>query len=192
MTYQTPFSKTLELGTSKFKDPLLVQKRFLSDMAGLYADSTAEQALVSENPLIYEVSLAHDGGSNEGELGYSTTLIYPGKVGSEYFMTKGHYHAKGDRAELYYCLEGEGYLLMQTPEGKVNAQKMTAGVGAYVPPYWGHRTINTGNKTFIFLAVYPADAGYDYGSIIEKGFAEIMVEKDGKASLTPNPKALKD
>ncbi|MCA9836324.1 MAG: cupin domain-containing protein [Trueperaceae bacterium] len=188
MTYKAPFTKWLELDSGKFKDPALIQTRHLSDLKGLFSDSEAETSLLKDNPLIYEVYLAYDGDFQEGQLGYSTTLIYPGKVGNEYFFTKGHYHAKGDRAELYYCIKGEGYLLMQTPEGEVNAQHMTAGAGAYVPPYWGHRTVNTGKDVFVFLAVYPADAGYDYGSIAEKGFASILVENNGKTELVENPK----
>lgn len=188
MTYHSPFTKWLELDSGRVKDPARIQQRYLSDLQGLFSDSEAETALLKSNPLIYEVYLAYDGQAEEGQLGYSSTLIYPGKVGDEYFFTKGHYHAKGNRAELYYCLKGEGYLLMQTPEGKLNAQHMTAGAGTYVPPYWGHRSVNTGTDTFVFLAVYPADAGYDYGSIAEKGFAALLLEKAGKASLVANPR----
>ena len=61
----------------------------------------------------------------------------------------------------------------------------------YVPPYHAHRTINTGNEPFIFLAVYPSDAGHDYGSIAEKGFSKIVVEKDGKVEVMYNPKWLR-
>jgi glucose-6-phosphate isomerase len=106
-------------------------------------------------------------------------IIYPGKVGDEYFMTKGHYHALRDRAELYYGLKGEGYLLLQTPEGEINIQHMTAGAAAYVPPYWAHRTINIGKENFVFLAVYPADAGYDYMTVTQRGSASIVVERNG-------------
>ncbi|MCZ7539826.1 MAG: hypothetical protein M5U29_07950 [Anaerolineae bacterium] len=112
----------------------------------------------------------------------------PGKVGDEYFMTKGHYHARGECAELYYGLLGEGYLLLQTPEGEVSLQRIVPGAAAYVPPYWGHRTINTGTRNFVFLAVYPADAGYDYKTIAERGFASILVERDSAPTLVPNPR----
>jgi glucose-6-phosphate isomerase len=81
---------------------------------------------------------------------------------------------------------GEGYLILQTPQGRVEVLKMTPGVAAYVPPYWGHRTINVGGENFAFLACYPADAGYDYASIAEKGFAQIVVERDGKPALAAN------
>lgn len=151
-------------------------------------DSAAEAALMAENPVIYEVHEATDNPMVVGQLRYSTTIIRPGKVGDEYFFTKGHYHALTDRAELYFGLLGEGYLLLQTSEGEVNTQLITPGAAAYVPPYWGHRTINTGKENFVFLACYPADAGYDYAAIAEKGFASIMVERDGKPLLVPNPK----
>jgi glucose-6-phosphate isomerase len=141
-----------------------------------------------KNPLVYEVHEATNNPAAPGQLRYSTTIIHPGKVGDEYFFTKGHYHALGDRAELYFGLLGEGCLLLQTPEGVVNAQHMTPGVAAYVPPYWGHRTINVGEANFVFLACYPADAGYDYATIAEKGFAQILVERDGKPQLVANPK----
>ena len=188
MNYMTPFSRTLELSSGKFQDPDLTQVRKLSDLKGLFTDQAAEAALMSANPVLYEVSLAYNAPAISGELGYSTTIIYPGKVGGEYFMTKGHYHAKGECAELYYCLQGEGYLLMQTRKGDVKATHMTPGVAAYVPPFWGHRTMNIGQDNFIFLASYPAEAGYDYATIVEKGFASIIVEQNGKAEIVKNPR----
>ena len=183
-----PFSRTVNLRDGTIIDPVAVTKRTLADLKGLFADTAAEDALLAQNPLIYEVYEATENPAVVGQLRYSTTVIYPGKVGDEYFMTKGHYHALGDRTELYYGLLGEGYLLLQSPDGEVNVQHMTPGVAAYVPPYWGHRTINIGTENFAFLAVYPADAGYDYETIAERGFASIVVERDGQPQLIPNPR----
>lgn len=188
MTYMTPFSRMLELKSGTFTDPDHIQTRRLSDLKGLFSDPKAEAKLLEDNPVLYEVYLAFDAPPVHGHLGYSTTVIYPGKVGDEYFMTKGHYHAKGECGELYTCLHGEGYLLMQTREGEVKAIHMTPGVAAYVPPYWAHRTMNTGKDNFVFYACYPAEAGYDYGTIAEKGFASIVLEKNGKAEVVANPK----
>lgn len=187
MNYMTPFSRRLEFTTGKFDKTDLVQTRRLSDLKGLFADQEAEAAMMAGNPVLYEVFLAFDAPPEHGQLGYSTTVIYPGKVGDEYFMTKGHYHSKGECAELYTCLQGEGYLLMQTREGEVKAIHMTPGVAAYVPPYWGHRTMNVGGENFVFYACYPAEAGYDYGTIAEKGFASIIVERNGRAEVVANP-----
>ncbi|MEW6579937.1 MAG: glucose-6-phosphate isomerase family protein [Chloroflexota bacterium] len=187
-TYMTPFTHLVNLHDGTIPAALLVQQRRLSDMRGLYADPAAEYALMGANPLIYEVYEAAQNPKEAGHLLYSTTIIRPGKVGAEYFMTKGHYHAKEECAELYYGLLGEGYLLLQTPEGEVSLQRIVPGAAAYVPPYWGHRTINTGTENFVFLAVYPAEAGYDYKTIAERGFASILVERDGVPTPIPNPR----
>lgn len=163
------------------------QQRRLSDMRGFYADPAAEQALAASNPMIYEVYYAYVPEQVPGELGICTTTIYPGKVGDEYFMTKGHFHGKVDRAELYFGLSGSGMLVMETPDGQTNAQPMVKGTSAYVPPYWAHRTVNVGSEPFVFLACFPADAGYDYGTIAERGFGIIVVERDGAPQVIPNP-----
>ena len=43
----------------------------------------------------------------------------PGKVGDEYFMTRGHIHKQADRPEIYYGQKGSGLMLMESPEGEV-------------------------------------------------------------------------
>lgn len=186
--YMPSFISQIDLANGAIPDAKIVTTRRLSDMRGLYADPAAEAALAAENPLIYEVFYGWQAPELEGQLGYCTTIIRPGKVGDEYFMTKGHYHAKGSAAEVYYGLSGEGVLILQTREGKVETQRMVAGTVAYVPPYWGHRTMNVGRENFVFLSVFPADAGYDYGTIEREGFAQIVVEREGKPTLIPNPR----
>jgi glucose-6-phosphate isomerase len=188
MIYMPPFTKMVDLATGVIEAPTIVQERRLSDMRGLYADPAAEAALADANPLIYRVYEATTNPETAGQLRYSTTVIEPGTVGDEYFMTKGHYHAKGECAELYFGLSGEGILILQTPEGVVNVQPMVAGAASYVPPFWGHRTINTGSVPFVFFACYPAEAGYNYGAIAESGFGSIVVARAGKPDIIPNPR----
>jgi glucose-6-phosphate isomerase, archaeal len=186
--YMPPFTTMINLANGVIPKAVLVQKRYLHDLEGLFADSAAEDALMHKNPLLYEVHEATENPTEEGQLRYSTTTIYPGKVGDEYFFTKGHFHAIGNRAELYMGLAGEGYLLLMTPEGEINVQHMTPGAMSYVPPFWAHRTINVGKENFVFFACYPSDAGYDYASIADKGFSQIVVERDSKPTLVSNPK----
>lgn len=186
--YMLPFTRTVNLQTGAILDARTVAQRFLSDLEGVFADPSAEAALLEQNPLIYEVYEATENPELTGHLLYSTTVIHPGKVGSEYFMTRGHYHALEDRAELYFGLLGEGCLLLQNREGMVNLQPVSPGTAAYVPPCWAHRTINTGAESFVFLAVYPAEAGHNYAAIAEQGFASILVERDGRPQLVPNPR----
>ncbi|MBZ0302488.1 MAG: glucose-6-phosphate isomerase [Anaerolineae bacterium] len=189
--YMMPFTRMVHLSDGTIPDAPLIQTRRLSDLSGCFADSDAENALSAANPIIYEVYEATQNPEVVGHLRYSTTVIRPGKVGDEYHMTRGHYHALGDRCELYYGLMGEGYLLLQTPEGEINAQRLTPGAMAYTPPYWGHRSVNTGKDNLVLLAVYPADAGYDYRTIADQGFAALVVERDGKPEIVPNPRFVK-
>ena len=94
--------------------------RHVSNMAGQFADQDAAQALAAgENPLLYEF-YGLDLPEESGVLQFGTTKLYPGKVGDEYFMTKGHFHTILDTSEVYYCLSGQGGMLMETPEGEVD------------------------------------------------------------------------
>jgi glucose-6-phosphate isomerase len=187
MNYLQPLTRRVDLTDGTIPNAHSVVRRHLSDMEGLYADPDAEAELRKDDPLVYEVFEATDLPKEDGHLLFSTTILRPGRVGHEYFMTKGHFHARSDRAELYYGVSGRGILLLMTPEGEVDAQEMVPGAASYVPPHWGHRTVNTGDENFVFLAVYPADAGYDYGTIADRGFAEIVVAGAEGPELAPNP-----
>ena len=151
MEYFEPLTRFVNLQDGTIPGAHAVQSRRLNDLSGLFSDEAAEGELLKTNPLLYEVFDAAAIPKDDGQLLFSTTVLRPGTVGNEYFMTKGHYHARADRAELYYGLSGQGLLLMQTPEGRIDAQPMRAGAACYVPPYWGHRSINTGATNLVFL-----------------------------------------
>lgn len=162
--------------------------RFLSNMKGMYADDKAfEEMLAKDNEKVYEF-YELDMPDNAGDLLFGTSITYPGKVGNEYFMTKGHFHSVLDTAEVYFCLAGKGYMLMEDPEGNWDAQELTPGKAVYVPKRWAHRSINVGNEPFITFFSFRADAGHDYGTIETKGFRKLIVEKDGKPAIIDNPK----
>jgi len=183
-----PFVTTLSLPDRAIVPFGRKVERRLSDMRGMYQDTARTDVILAhDDPLIYEVYTV-DIPENEGQLLYCLTVLYPGRVGDEYYMTKGHFHVAMDTAEIYLGLEGEGYLLMQTKGGDAQALKMERGTIAYVPPDWAHRTVNTGEAPFAFFAVWPAHAGHDYGAIEETGFLELVVERDGRPVLVPNPR----
>jgi glucose-6-phosphate isomerase len=60
----------------------------------------------------------------------------------------------------------------------------------YVPGYTAHRTINTGAIPLVYLGVYPAQAGHDYGSIAHKNFDNVVLEIDGQPVLMDRREAL--
>jgi glucose-6-phosphate isomerase len=79
-------------------------------------------------------------------------------------------------------------MLTQDSDGNAQWIEMRPMKMVYVPPYHAHRSVNTGKKPLIFLAIYPSDAGHDYGSIASKGFSKLVIERDGNAEVVDNPR----
>jgi glucose-6-phosphate isomerase len=175
VTLLEPFALSLGLVSGDLEPHTTLVERQLSSLRGAYADEAAFEALVDAgDPLVYEVR-QYDVPEEVGQLICCTTVIHPGTVGDEYFMTKGHFHARRDTGEVYLGLGGTGYLLLLTEDGRRAEVPMARGTLAYVPPYWAHRTVNTGREPFVFLAVYPGNAGHDYGTIETTGFPQRVV-----------------
>ncbi|HCC33694.1 MAG TPA: glucose-6-phosphate isomerase [Clostridiales bacterium] len=178
-----PFAVNIDLNTGHIGPPARALTRRLSDLRGLFCDEAAYSALTAAgDPVVYEVYEVRVP-EEDGHLLSCTTIIHPGQVGREYFFTKGHYHLSEPRAEIYTCLRGEGYLLLGNREGESRSIVMIPGVSAYIPPYWAHRTLNTGSHPFIFHGVWPGDSGHDYGSIEQAGFPLRVFEERGRPAV---------
>lgn len=164
-------------------------QRYLKDLKSVFADQDAAEAMLTEgNPLVYEFYELNDIPEKSGDLRFGTTIIYPGKVGNEYFLTKGHFHTILDVAEVYYCLSGEGAMLMETPEGESTMRFLKPGDSLYVPGRHAHRSVNTGSVPLVMFFVFRSDAGHNYGAIEEKGYRKLLVDADGVPTLIDNPK----
>ena len=111
---------------------------------------------------------------------FSISKLYPGVVGEECFMTKGHYHEAAETGEIYWCLKGVGLMLMMLPDRTCRWDEFVPGRMVYAPPYWAHRSINTGDEALISLCVYPGDAGHNYRDIKEEGFPKRVFRRAGK------------
>ncbi len=184
--FATPFSMFFSL-TDGHCDHQGSVKRHLSQMAGMYVDGKAHDALLmQEDALVYEFYQLNSP-SVPSALLFGTSIVYPGKVGSEYFMTKGHFHAVIDTPEIYYCLRGKGYLVMQTREGKSLIEFLKPGVAVYVPGHFAHRSVNTGQRPLVTFFTYPANAGHDYETIERTGFRKLIVEKNMIPTVIDNP-----
>ena len=157
--------------------------RTLGDLRGIFADVDAFSRM-PQNILAYEVSsfLPEQEGT-PGGLYFGITYLHPGKVGNEYFMTKGHFHANIDRAEFYWGLEGEGMLILMDQLRRVWVERVFPGSLHYIPGGMAHRMANTGNTLFSFAACWPSDAGHNYREIADHGFAARLLEVDGKPQL---------
>lgn len=164
-------------------------RRTLSSMQGQYADQQAYETMLGrEDTLLYEVYEVKRP-EVAGELLCGLSIVHPGKVGDEFFMTRGHFHAVLDTAEIYYCTKGQGMMVMETPEGDWAVEELHPGRVLYVPPRWAHRSVNTSSREdLVTFFVYPANAGHDYGTIEQQGFLKIVVEQEGRPTVIDNPR----
>ena len=111
---------------------------------------------IKGNPIIYTVYIKDFQGFETG-----LTVIESGKVGKEYFMTKGHKH-KNPVEEIYVLIKGSGKLLIKE-KSKVRKLNMKKGKIYFIPAKSGHRIINTGKNRLEVFTIYSKNAGHDYG-----------------------------
>ena len=159
-------------------------KRHLSDLRGCYRDPAAYDALLAKgDPLVYSVS-GVEPAAGAGDLHYGVGVIHPGIVGDEYFLTKGHLHTWREAAEVYIGLAGEGAMLLEDETSGASRLLPLATNGiVYVPGHTAHRTMNIGSVPLVYIGIYPARAGHDYGALAQKNFRHVVVQRDGKPSL---------
>ncbi|MFT7220208.1 MAG: glucose-6-phosphate isomerase [Candidatus Azotimanducaceae bacterium] len=152
----------------------------LSDLAGLYEDEAAfsRAAEQSGGAIVYKVSeVRPDAG--HGDLIFGTTFMEPGRIGEEFFMTRGHIHATANRPETYYGESGEGLMLLESPEGETLVLEVLPRQMIYVPPFWIHRSVNTGAAPLVMSFCYPSDSGQDYSIIERSGGMASRIVADG-------------
>ena len=145
-----------------------------------------------------------------GEDKSNITVWEPGKVGTEYIKSYGHYHVL-DFDERYEILAGEGIAVLQTRSldnnGKpiddsissFRAIKVKAGDTVNIPRRAGHLMINTGtswlvtrdNSPVIFGEAdpvsHPSHADYEPFKKM-RGAGYYVIEKDGSPALERNPR----
>ena len=164
---------TLEGGNGRY------EKR-LSDLAGVYADADAFARLCGRgDQLVYAVEDLR-ASTAPGDMIFGVTRMVPGDVGGEYFVTRGHIHAKADRPEIYYGEHGTGLMLLESPAGEVRIVEIVPRAVCYVPPYWLHRSVNVGRDDLVMTFAYPADAGQDYDIIARSGGMRQRIVGDGR------------
>jgi len=166
-------------------------ERRLSDLTGIFQDQQAyAAACAAGDPLVYSVE-AVEPGTGDGDLHYGLGVIYPGRIGREYFMTKGHLHAWRDAAELYIGLAGTGIMLLEDEAtGESKMLSLGPGCAVYVPGRTGHRTANVGEAPLSYIGVYPARAGHDYGVYAARNFRCTIVDEAGTPRMIKRDSSL--
>lgn len=153
----------------------------LADLGGLYRDEAAFAQAVAEggDRIVYAVEEFRPTEAT-GDLIFGVTHMQPGLIGDEYFMTRGHIHKTANRPEIYQGLSGQGLMLMESPAGETRIVEIGPHTVCYVPPFWIHRSVNTGTQPFVMFFCYPSDSGQNYEIIAKSGGMRSRVHADGK------------
>jgi len=176
---QMDWSKGLLLPDAQLRESL----KTLGQLQGIFANEEALSAM-DANTVVYRVQAwcpVPDG--TEGAQFWGTTVVEPGQVGAEYFMTHGHFHLKRDRTKYYGTVEGEGALILMDESRETRMEPMRAGSLHFIPPHTAHRVANTGKVPLRFVACWPSDAGHDYESIRKHGFGARLMNVNREAML---------
>jgi glucose-6-phosphate isomerase len=186
-TLNFPFRLGLEpQDLSRFAATKTIERR-LSDMVEYFLDREAtSERLRTENPIIYRFWEVENHDAPRG-LSLGVTTIAPGTIGREYHMTKGHFHT-GDGDEVYVTLRGQGKLLLFSREGDHQEFDMLPGSLCYIHTRYAHRTVNTGDEDFTFVAVWPPVIPHDYESVLRTGFPRLALKGVNGPEILPNPK----
>ncbi|MEM6738923.1 MAG: glucose-6-phosphate isomerase family protein [Pseudomonadota bacterium] len=161
----------------------------IEDLAGIYADQDAFAASCADRPgqIIYRVEDVRPAVASGGLI-FGTTYMAPGRIGAEFFVTRGHIHAIANRPETYRGERGQGLMLLESPEGETRILEVAPKVTVYVPPFWIHRSVNVGAEPLVMSFCYPADAGQDYALIARAGGMATRILSDGAGwRAAPNP-----
>ncbi len=155
----------------------------IGQLENIFLNEDARRAM-DQNTVVYRVQAwcpVPEG--TEGAQFWGSTVIEPGLVDSEYFMTHGHFHLKRNRTEYYATISGEGALILMDETRRTWMEPMSAGSLHFIPPNTAHRVANIGKVPLRFVACWPSDAGHDYDAVRTLGFGARLLSVNGKASL---------
>ncbi len=143
-----------------------------------------------DNRVVYRTYGLSGNDQDQPNLLYASTVIEPGDVHGEYFMTRGHFHAKPERGEWMLTLRGKGVLVLRDREGSAWSEPLSAGSVCLVEGCHAHRVVNMGDEPLVFVVTWLADCGHDYETIRREGFGLIVtnsVQLLCETQHLPNP-----
>jgi glucose-6-phosphate isomerase len=175
----------MNLGTGSMGDDARIERasKTVGQMDHVFLDERA-QSQMDAAKVVYAVEYWKPvAEGTEGGLYWGNSTVFPGTVGEEYFMTRGHFHARRDRAEYYATVSGAGMLVLMDEQRRASVQEMSPGTTHYIPGRVAHRVVNTGDVPLTFLACWASDAGYDYTTIDEQGFSLRVMCRSGRPEV---------
>jgi glucose-6-phosphate isomerase len=160
--------------TGHFDDRPAQSIRTLGELASIFAGFIGDPEQV-----VYETHGCPGEVEGPPRLLYSTTVIHPGDVEGEFFMTRGHFHTNSERGELVLTLRGTGALILMDRERKTWTELMEPGSLHDIDGRHAHRVANCGDVPLVFLVAWMSDCGHEYESIRDFGFGKRMFRDRG-------------
>ena len=183
-------SKVLDLVLEGFElragsRKLIPSTRKLKEIKSVLYDKNFLNSKNSEEELYYmyrAVGNEEEDAFRRYRIKYDITIVKGIDLGSEHNKTLGHYHAIAEKGlsypEIYEVIDGRAIYLLQKPLGNgeyevriVNAYK---GEKLYIPPNYGHITINPEPKSLVMSNLVGSEFKSDYESIIKMGGGAIF------------------
>jgi len=132
------------------------------------------------------------------DIRYDLTVILPGTIGEEYIKTVGHFHPLKPHSsetypEYYEVIDGEAIYLLQKNNRSGEVEEIMAveakkGDKVFIPPSYGHVTINPGSSPLVMANLIESHFSSLYGPFRDKhGAAYYYLEgEDGKRNFVKN------
>lgn len=157
----------LDLETGTFDGSKAQSRRNLADLAPLFRSQDALSKMDTAQ-VVYETYGCPGEVEGPARLLYATTVLQPGNVGGEYFMTRGHFHTDPSRGELMLTLKGQGSLILMDRDGHTWEEPMRPGSVHDVDGRHAHRVANSGEEPLVFYVAWMSDCGHEYGCAFQK------------------------
>ena len=145
--------------------------RTVGDLRDYWQDPSAADLITLQTLYETETYFAKPDGT-EGAILWGSTRLFPGNVGNEYFMTRGHWHLKPTHGELILVVSGTGLCVLMDRDGATTTVELKPGTTYHIDGTLAHRTVNTGGTPLIFWCAWAADCGHEYESILRDGFSK--------------------
>lgn len=134
----------------------------------------------------------------DNDIRYDLTVVLPGLINREYIKTIGHFHPLKPQSsetfpEYYEVLNGEALYILQKNNRSGEVEEIMAveakkGDKVYIPPNYGHITINPGEAPLIMANLIESNFSSLYQPFADKrGAAYYCIKGDnGKREFVKN------
>lgn len=156
---------------------------------------------LDDRPLYYmyrDVHFAKDADwIKKSGIRYDITVILPGTIEGEFIKTVGHFHplkpgSNDTYPEYYEVLSGRALYLLQKKDengdvAEFIAVEAQAGDKVFIPPNYGHITVNPGTEPLVMANLIEATFKSDYGPFAAKrGAAYYVLQDNGSYKFVRN------